>query len=144
MICQKCHQDKDLSCFEQQKDRPNPRTTCKECRYKLRNKDKEAARHRIYMTERRKAYPQHVRQVWERSKYGICKEDLGEQVCSICGSKERLHIDHCHITGNVRGLLCHYCNIGIGMFKDKPELLLKAIDYLKDGPHFQLPIEKYK
>jgi hypothetical protein len=57
--------------------------------------------------------------------------------CYICNSdkpngKGSFHVDHCHDTGKVRGLLCHYCNVGLGNFKDSAELLQKAIQYLKD------------
>lgn len=56
--------------------------------------------------------------------------------CDICGGppmgKQSFHIDHCHTTNTFRGLLCHQCNIGLGNFKDNPELLVKAIAYLKE------------
>ena len=45
-------------------------------------------------------------------------------------SGRRLSVDHNHVTSKVRGLLCNNCNRGIGNFKDKKELLLKAISYL--------------
>lgn len=56
--------------------------------------------------------------------------------CDICGKHEdecktTLHVDHNHVTGIVRGLLCTTCNMGIGKLKDSIEMLLKAIDYLK-------------
>lgn len=56
--------------------------------------------------------------------------------CKICGRhqdeiKKKLHVDHCHETGEIRGLLCHNCNHGLGNFKDNMEFLQKAIDYLK-------------
>lgn len=56
--------------------------------------------------------------------------------CGICGkpaaySKDgRLHVDHDHTTGKVRGLLCDKCNLGIGIFQDNVGLLEGAIDYL--------------
>lgn len=50
--------------------------------------------------------------------------------CEICGVTNELHIDHCHTTGRVRGLLCRSCNHGLGNFKDDPTLLNKAIAYL--------------
>lgn len=59
------------------------------------------------------------------------------QVCAICGQQETrlgrkyLSIDHDHITDRVRGLLCHKCNMGLGLFEDNQELLQNAIDYLK-------------
>lgn len=61
-------------------------------------------------------------------------------VCAICGStgfkmKEHhnslLVIDHCHKSGNIRGMLCHNCNRGLGLFQDDTSLLYKAISYLE-------------
>lgn len=78
--------------------------------------------------------------------YGITLEVyermLEEQggLCAICGGegfvmKEshtmKLAVDHCHSTGAVRGLLCHNCNRALGLFKDNPAHLAKAISYLK-------------
>lgn len=56
--------------------------------------------------------------------------------CKICGIDQSLvskkfAVDHCHSTGNVRGLLCTNCNLGLGNFKDSTKLLQKAINYLK-------------
>jgi hypothetical protein len=61
-------------------------------------------------------------------------------VCAICqqpersldkdGGPRRMPVDHCHTTGKVRGLLCTSCNRALGMFKDDPKILQKAIDYL--------------
>ncbi len=61
-------------------------------------------------------------------------------VCASCHRPERekrfgklrwLSVDHCHTTGEIRGLLCGNCNRGIGKFKDSPELLRKGADYLE-------------
>lgn len=53
------------------------------------------------------------------------KLDNDEAMATIDG-----HIDHCHKTDIVRGLLCGSCNKGLGFFKDSPNLLYKASDYL--------------
>lgn len=51
--------------------------------------------------------------------------------CAICGCMPKtLCIDHCHKSGNVRGLLCHNCNRGLGMFKDSETFLRLALEYL--------------
>lgn len=50
--------------------------------------------------------------------------------CGICGATDSLKIDHSHSSGDVRGVLCHGCNIGLGNFRDDPDLLRKAIRYL--------------
>lgn len=78
-------------------------------------------------------------------KYGLTEQDyehlLFEQggVCKICGSAtsqrtgdKYLYVDHDHVTGKVRGLLCHHCNAGIGHFKDQALLLVKAVAYLNE------------
>lgn len=52
--------------------------------------------------------------------------------CQICFEKvDKLVIDHCHSkTGTYRGLLCNRCNVGIGMLKDSPKILMSAARYL--------------
>lgn len=138
-VCISCDIEKSISAFEKQKNRPNPRKKCKDCRYKERDLEKERLRHRQYMKERRKADPVSVRINWERSTYGAAKEDIGVESCMICESVERLCIDHDHTTGEVRGILCSKCNTGLGFFRDNPQLLHKASSYLR-----QLPWSKYK
>lgn len=55
---------------------------------------------------------------------GNCK------ICALPFPFGKFHVDHCHVTNFVRGLLCHKCNVGLGMFKDNPENLSRAITYL--------------
>ena len=74
--------------------------------------------------------------------YGITPEwyhatlEAQGNVCWICGTDEwggkhsSPHVDHCHDTGDVRGLLCNSCNTSLGGFKDDPAVLERAIDYL--------------
>ncbi len=77
------------------------------------------------------------------ARYGVTQEAFDAMVvsqsgaCAICGSVPDgagklavLHVDHCHDTGRVRGLLCHWCNTGLGSFRDRPELLARAAGYL--------------
>lgn len=54
--------------------------------------------------------------------------------CAICERETNLVIDHCHDTGDVRGLLCGTCNTGIGHLRDSVELLEKAVEYLQNPP----------
>lgn len=53
--------------------------------------------------------------------------------CIICGESQKLQlaIDHDHRTGRVRGALCSRCNLGLGHFRDSPELLRLAALYLE-------------
>lgn len=141
--CNTCHKVKPLSEFEWQKSRPNPRKKCQKCRHKDRNYEKEYA----YRNEKKKQKywgdPDAARRSWERSKYGVCKEDFSYSCCWICGSSERLCIDHCHTSGQPRGLLCTKCNTALGMFEDNPVKMQRAVQYLADSPHFQLPWKDY-
>ncbi|MCZ2076552.1 MAG: endonuclease VII domain-containing protein [Bryobacterales bacterium] len=54
--------------------------------------------------------------------------------CEICGitPQGRIHVDHNHTTGMIRGILCHACNYGIGCFKDNAARLVRAAQYLRE------------
>ena len=63
--------------------------------------------------------------------------------CVICGDETKLVVDHDHVTGKVRGMLCNHCNRGLGHFRDDPTLLEFAAQYLyasADAPEW----DKYK
>lgn len=53
--------------------------------------------------------------------------------CKICQRTPNtaLHVDHCHETNKIRGLLCGGCNVGLGHFGDDPERMEKAAEYLR-------------
>lgn len=59
------------------------------------------------------------------------KEFRDRAFCEICGSDSRLVIDHCHVEGQVRGVLCSKCNTGIGQFDEDKGKLLGAIRYVE-------------
>ncbi|MCC9708657.1 endonuclease VII domain-containing protein [Streptomyces sp. MNU76] len=72
-----------------------------------------------------------------RRKYGLTEADRDELiasqggVCCICLSAPAAHVDHCHKTGRVRGVLCFNCNAGLGLLRDDPDALNRAADYLE-------------
>lgn len=78
---------------------------------------------------------------WLKTQYGITPERYDEMICAsqgrcyicaaACPSVKVLAVDHCHVTGRVRGLLCWNCNRGIGSFQDSPNFLRAAADYLE-------------
>lgn len=57
-------------------------------------------------------------------------------ICAICFEPEPygryLNVDHCHMTGRVRGLLCTPCNYSLGQFRDNEFILKSAIMYLRN------------
>lgn len=74
------------------------------------------------------------------AKYGLTEEQFRRMyldqkgLCAICPKRmsgRDCHIDHDHVTGKVRGLLCSSCNTGLGFFKDSVRLLASAIVYLE-------------
>lgn len=86
-----------------------------------------------------------VREYEIKSQYGLTMEQYRTMQrvqggkCAICYKAMRVggkpgmdqeHIDHCHTTGVVRGLLCSRCNSSIGKFEDNPDLLIAAAGYL--------------
>lgn len=69
-------------------------------------------------------------------RYGVSMDQIEEMernqggVCAICAQPGELVIDHDHVTGAFRGLLCDACNLGIGHFKDDAGIVGAAIRYL--------------
>jgi hypothetical protein len=109
--------------------------------YYAKNKDKikaQATGWRKANSEKSAAY---TRNRDLQRKYGLSVAGFDEMLaaqnnrCALCstdapGGKGTFHVDHCHDTGRVRGLLCMSCNVGIGQLKHSPELLQRAIEYL--------------
>ena len=64
--------------------------------------------------------------------YGLTEEEYNKmpKYCEVCGSTERLCIDHDHNTGKVRGILCGRCNIALGLLKDNPIYIDNLKEYL--------------
>ena len=106
--CKSCARDLPLSAFH--KDRQWHRSRCKQCR----TAHKRATEYNL-----------------SPEAYDALLEEQGGG-CGICGSDERLVVDHCHETGATRGILCSTCNRAVGMFHDNPDLLLRAVDWLTD------------
>lgn len=102
------------------------------------NKAKQIAR----QGKKWRSDPEFRRQKQDRNLlalYGITleqKQALFEKQgasCAICKSNSpviRWHLDHCHRTKRVRGILCNNCNLMIGHAKDNPQTLIEAANYL--------------
>lgn len=78
-----------------------------------------------------------------KSRYKLSRGQLDELIirsmgrCDCCGildeRGEVLNIEHCHVTGRVRGMLCVNCNHSLGRIGDREEVLLAMLDYLRRG-----------
>ena len=126
--CTKCHETKPKAEFYKTGKGDKRHGSCKTC-----FKAKVAAG----------KDPKRERDLGLQRLYGITSEDYTEMLESqggVCGKckcsppnhrKKFLAVDHCHKTGQVRGLLCDNCNRGIGLLGDTVESLNEAVEYLK-------------
>jgi len=104
-----------------------------------RKKPENKKRYLAYFQGWRSLNGKRVKGYQLKSRYGISNADhllmlrLQDNKCAICKEpfKSSPHVDHCHRTGKVRGLLCPGCNHGLGRFKDSITALLNAVSYLK-------------
>lgn len=99
------------------------------------------AKRKIYRAKNKEKLAQYEFARGLRRNYGITVEQYDTMYnnqkgcCAMCGKhqtefKRRLHVDHNHVTGEVRSLLCTRCNPLIGYAKEDVENLQKAIEYL--------------
>ena len=126
--CTKCKLVKILDDFYPRNNRLDGKESeCKSCsnlrkkQYRLNNKE-------IIRAQNKKRNPG-----WDINRYNEYVELQGNR-CAICGTDNPglsdWSADHCHTTNKPRGLLCVRCNAGLGYFKDNPEYLQSAIEYL--------------
>lgn len=139
--CTSCGKDKPLDDFWSDKRRTHGKQArCKVCRtaetraYRAAHPELNKVR---YTKEKARERERHLIR-----KYGISGQAYTQMLnkqngcCAICASPEKnqfeevFHVDHCHTTGSVRGLLCRGCNHMLGAMNDDPNLLLRAIKYL--------------
>lgn len=147
-VCPACKEHKPLEQFSKNRHSSTGYTSyCKPCAYarfgKLRERDPEYVARKG--REWRAKNPERARDLLLRYNYGIEIGTYGTMLaaqaglCAICkteipgGNNIRFHVDHCHDTKKVRGLLCHHCNIGLGNFFHSSEKLSAAIRYLAES-----------
>lgn len=111
------------------------RKDCKDCKNAAaRKKWKEN-------TEASDRYKKRSRERAKERRYGITQEEFDVMLvnqnnkCKLCNntfkSSKDTHIDHCHNSSIVRGLLCNGCNMALGQFKDNVDIMENAIKYLQ-------------
>lgn len=158
-FCSKCGIEKSSKDFCSHKTTKNKLSSwCKECRkkaeqslpYKERRKEYNKNNREKILNYQKEYYKNHKEKLSQKEKerklkkyYNISFKEKQERLknqnnkCALCEEnfdfikKNSIHIDHCHKTNIVRGILCNNCNSGLGRFKDNIELLEKAILYLK-------------
>lgn len=103
------------------------------------NREKRNAAAKVWNSKN----PESLKASRERAKaksYGLTVQEMRKLLenkrCAICNSlfskTKHKHIDHCHKTGKVRGLLCSNCNHALGKMRDDPILLRNAANYLEE------------
>lgn len=134
-LCITCCEKKDTRNFSitKAKGKLYLQSSCKTCR----NKKKSLSRKSEPIKE---AYRKRKQKL--KADYNISVEEYNKLLmsqnggCKICNKnnngKKHFAVDHCHLTGVIRGLLCTNCNITLGLMKDNSQLLQNAINYLKE------------
>jgi hypothetical protein len=128
--CRECGEVKPYNEYHWESDKGRYRYRCRSCVYA-----QSKAYWRAEGSERQRA-----RQL--QKKYGITVAEFDAMLaaqrggCAICSAAvnpnaRSLAVDHCHKTGKVRGILCGRCNLAIGQFDDDPDLLRRAVMYLR-------------
>lgn len=132
--CSQCKQIKPLTEFHKDKKvKSGYKAYCSACGRAMAQKWKDNNK------ERTSEYNAHYKRAYT---YGLTKEayfkllEDQDNNCAICNTPQselsrKLVVDHNHQTGEVRGLLCSHCNVGIGMLKESEDNLTAAIQYLK-------------
>jgi hypothetical protein len=132
--CRECH---NASCRAYVKANRQRRNATIRARYAA-HIDKSREYQRLW----RRANPESTKNTMFRKKYGMTLQEWGvmlgkqEGLCSICckvlDGNRGTHVDHDHVTGKVRSILCKNCNTGLGQFGDNAETLVLAARYLQD------------
>ncbi len=144
--CSRCNLDKSISSFHKKKGyKFGVRSECKECikSWQQEHYSNEEIKSRKLERQRKPEYRLKQRKSHLQNKYGISIEDYNKLLisqnncCATCKSPTPggrstvyFHVDHCHITGNVRGLLCQACNNVLGLVKDNTDTLKAMIKHV--------------
>lgn len=141
--CSLCDRWQPLTAYHANKiNWDNLNAHCKDCMRESHNKRyaKDGERMRKVSADYRSRNPEKRKELALKVKFGITLEFfkllVAEQEgrCAICGRGDMtLHVDHCHKSGSVRGLLCMPCNTAIGQLGDDPERIRKAALYVESA-----------
>jgi hypothetical protein len=115
-----------------------------------KNPEKAASNSREWHKKNPEKIATRLRKSRLKSKFGIGVEYYEallrsqKEGCAICGkqgsNKRALAVDHCHVTGKIRGLLCGRCNMGIGLLGDTAQQLKAAYEYVVGDTSWRLKL----
>lgn len=144
--CSKCNQIKDLSSFHKKKTGAlGVKAECIDCcrLWQSQHYSKPQNKQKRLDRQKKAEYQLYIRSFRLKAKFNLSLDQydsmLANQngICKTCGTDKPggnkgvyFHVDHCHATGKVRGLLCSSCNTALGLVKDNIETLKKLIEYL--------------
>lgn len=151
--CWSCKTEKPYSDFPRQPQKKKGISgECKACNntrnklYKAKNRTEVIRKKKLYRKQNAEKCSKQNRQYNLKRNYKLSPKDYDDllakqnHVCAICLKPEtgtnqfglkRLAVDHDHSTQKIRGLLCGFCNMGLGMFRDNSQSLLNAATYLE-------------
>ncbi len=124
-VCNVCEQEKPLECFgsHNHANKYNTSRVCKECNREVNKFSKYKKAYNI-------SQERFIEMLNEQNyKCKICHSDI-KYLSRTENKYKSACIDHCHVTGEVRGLLCSNCNRGLGLLKDDESIILRAYKYL--------------
>lgn len=152
IYCKFCNITKHHTEFSMFNDKfgPRIRKCCKECYAKkqrelrvIRRGEKLSVKQKQEMHNRPVGSEDYQKSKYLKRNYGIYIDEYNEMLvsqnfsCLICQKhisnfKNGLSVDHDHISGKIRGLLCFKCNSALGLLFDNRESLIRAIEYLDE------------
>jgi len=124
-ICRRCQETKLNDCFGwsgyiKKDGNKSSCSYCKTCQNELRVERKYGFNYKQYLELLK--------------QQNNCCGNLGCQAKNPgAPGRSRFYIDHCHVTGKIRGLLCHHCNLALGQVNDNIQKLEGLIQYLKNS-----------
>lgn len=142
--CARCQTEKPLAEFgKSSRTKLGVAVYCKRCMSERHDKWRRANLKKAAEDQKRRRHadPERFREYERKAAYGLQPGEyariLAEQdgKCAICrrasnNGRGHFHVDHCHDGGQVRGLLCHGCNVSLGHFQHNTAVLEAAISYL--------------
>lgn len=131
-VCTKCLTEKPLARYATRSDSGKLHSWCYDCTRALS---------RLWYRKNKEHHRRYQRDYVLQKKFGLTRADYDDMFeaqgngCAICGktndSGKELHVDHCHDSNRVRGLLCFRCNAAVGLLQNAPDLAVRLADYLR-------------